>query len=174
MQAFWSNHFILPNAIHETVKSMLTRFVWKGNIDEKGEAKIAWKTICLPRTEGGLGLKDTSEWNKAQIIRHLLKIITRSNSLWPSWINQTMLRRKHFWTMAIPSDCSWIWKKVLRLRVLALQFISYSIGDGSTISLWFDPWWKNSCLATESTAPIISQCGMTAQALVQDIITSGT
>lgn len=174
MQAFWSNHFILPIAIHETIQSMLTRFIWRGNIVDKGGAKVSWQTICLPREEGGLGIKDPSEWNKSQIICHLLKVINHAPTLWASWVNKTILKRKHFWIIPIPTDCSWIWKKLLRLRDLALHFISYSIGDGNTISLWFEPWCNSKCLAKSTTAPIISQCTMNKNARVHDIINTGS
>ncbi|XP_074368946.1 uncharacterized protein LOC141708972 [Apium graveolens] len=100
------------------------------------------------------------EWNKAQLIGHLLKVITNSSTLWVSWVNKIVLKRKHFWTTKLPTDCSWIWKKILKLRPLALQFVSFRIGNGESISLWFDPWWNNACLASILTYAIISQCGM--------------
>ncbi|KAL8122679.1 hypothetical protein AgCh_010876 [Apium graveolens] len=73
IQAFWCNHFMLPGSVHATIQSMLTRFLWKGNINNKGGAKVAWNVICLPREEGGLGLKNMAEWNKAQLIHHLIQ-----------------------------------------------------------------------------------------------------
>ncbi|XP_074352991.1 uncharacterized protein LOC141692150 [Apium graveolens] len=74
IEAFWGNHFLLPATIHHTIQSMLTRFLWKGNINHKGGAKVAWTSICLPREEGGLDLKNMIDWNRAQIIHHLIKV----------------------------------------------------------------------------------------------------
>lgn len=56
---------------------------------------------------------------------------------------------------------------------MALQFISYSIAGGNSISLWFEPWWSNSCLADSPTSPIISQCGLHSVDKVSKIICSG-
>lgn len=81
------------------------------------------------------------EWNKARLLGHLLIIVTKSSTLWASWVNKTVLKGKHFWTAKLPTDCSWILKKILKLRPLALQFVSFRIGNGDSISLWFDPWW---------------------------------
>ncbi|XP_074378061.1 uncharacterized protein LOC141719583 [Apium graveolens] len=114
------------------------------------------------------------EWNKAKLIGHLLRVVTRSNSLWPRWVNETILKNKHFWTLNIPTDYSWIWRKVLKLRCIAIQFVSYSIGTGNSVSLWFDPWWGGTYLAALYSSPIISQCGMHANDLVSKIICSGT
>lgn len=140
LESFWCNHFLLPSAVHANIQSLLTRFLWKGNINHKGGAKVAWTTVCLPKKEGDLGIKNTVEWNCAQILSHMLQVLTKSNSLWALWVNGTFLRGKHFWTIKIPTECSWIWRKILRLRVVALQFISYSTADGNSISLWFKPW----------------------------------
>ncbi|XP_074347029.1 uncharacterized protein LOC141685850 [Apium graveolens] len=174
IEAFWCNHFLLPSAIHATIQSMLTRFLWKGNINNKGGAKVAWNVICLPREEGGLGLKNMAEWNKAQLIHHLIKVITRSKSLWATWVNSTVLKHGHFWTISIPTDCSWIWRKVLKFRSMALQFLNYSVGSGDSFSLWFDPWWGGTCLANSQTSSIISQCGLHHSAKLSGIIHNGS
>ncbi|KAL8116912.1 hypothetical protein AgCh_023192 [Apium graveolens] len=101
--------------------SYFSDFLGKASLcTEKGGAKISWTTVCLPKEEGGLGVKNMVDWNRAQIIGHLLKVVTKSSSLYSTWVNATLLRNKHFWTMKIPPDSSWIWKKVLKLRNIAL------------------------------------------------------
>ncbi|XP_074327861.1 uncharacterized protein LOC141665779 [Apium graveolens] len=114
------------------------------------------------------------DWNRAQIVHHLIKVVTKSSSLWPKWVNATVLKHKHFWTLSMPTDCSWIWRRVLKLRRVALQFLTYSIGGGSDISLWFDPWWGGICLADTHNSPIISQCGLHHNARLSSIILNGT
>lgn len=153
IQGYSSNHFLLPSAVHQNIQSLLTRFLWKGNITHKGGAKVAWDTVCLPKNGGGLGLKNMVHWNRAQLILHLPKVCTKSNSLWATWVNHSVLKLRHFWVIDIPSDCSWIWKKILRLRSLAIQFIRYHIFDGSSISLWFELWWNQCCLAKSQLLP---------------------
>lgn len=32
-------------------------------------AKVAWNKVCQPKTKGGLGLKDLTIWNKANVAR---------------------------------------------------------------------------------------------------------
>lgn len=31
--------------------------------------KVQWLDVCLPKEEGGLGLKQVSQWNKAVIMK---------------------------------------------------------------------------------------------------------
>lgn len=140
IEAFWCNHFILSDSVHANIQSLLTRFLWKGNINHKGGSKVAWSTICLPREERGLGLKNMIDWNKAQIMHHLIQVISNSDTLWATWVRRLVIKNNHLWTLKVPTNCSWIWRKILKLRGVALQFVSYWIGNGSSISLWFDPW----------------------------------
>lgn len=87
---------MLPSTFHVNIPSLLTRFLWKVNINHKGGAKVSWEVICLPREEGGLGLKNMLDWNKAQLINHLLGVITHKSTIWPKWINATILKHKKF------------------------------------------------------------------------------
>ena len=91
---FWTKHFMLPAAVHRTIQSCLSNFLWKS-----GAHKIAWSTACLPIEEGGLGFKDLIQWNKANMLFHLCRIVTKSNSIWSSWVNSYVLKRRKFWSI---------------------------------------------------------------------------
>ncbi len=112
MVSFWTRHFILPKGVHHHLQSLFTRFLWKGNTTSIGGAKVAWVDLCLPIEEGGLGLPNLLDWNTAQIMRYLWMIVNKDeSSLWSSWVLRTIIRGKHFWTITIPFDCSWIWRQ---------------------------------------------------------------
>ena len=51
--------------------------------------------------------------------------------------------------MNIPGRCTWSWKRILLLRPLALQKISYKVGRYSAFSLWHDPWCNHKPLSTQ-------------------------
>ncbi|KAL8091468.1 hypothetical protein AgCh_033902 [Apium graveolens] len=70
IQAFWSNHFLLPSAVHQHIQSKLTRFLWKGNINHRGGAKVAWDALCLPKAEGGLDASKIKTWHIWEAIRY--------------------------------------------------------------------------------------------------------
>lgn len=48
------------------------------------------------------------------------------------------------------------------------------MGNGCDTSLWFDPWWRGRCLASNNNDYIISQTNMCANATVNNIISTGT
>jgi hypothetical protein len=40
----------------------------------------------------------------------------------------------------ISQDCSWCWRRLLKLQSLARSFIKFEVGDGSNIHMWQDNW----------------------------------
>lgn len=64
MITLWTSTFILPKGCLKKIDSLCSRFLWSGNIDGSKGAKIAWKHVCLPKKERGLGLRSLLDWNK--------------------------------------------------------------------------------------------------------------
>lgn len=123
VQLYWSAHFILLAAVLRDLKSTMSRFLWKGPSMLKFGAKVAWRKIALPYSEGSLAIKQLEDWNSALILLQLCRVVDpNSKSLWASWVRENHIKSKHFWGLKIPNDCSWIWRKVL-LRALAIKDI---------------------------------------------------
>lgn len=81
IQAYWSNHFVLPKTIHKHIIKLLTRFLWRGDVTKVEGARVSWEHLCLPREEGGLGIKNPYDWNMYQILAHLCKVVGKTDSL---------------------------------------------------------------------------------------------
>lgn len=47
---------------------------------------------------------------------------------------------RYFWQLKIPQNCSWCWRKILKMRGVAKKFLRFMVGDGTNIHLWLD-WW---------------------------------
>ena len=71
-------------------------FLWRGKEQNARGAKVRWEDICLPKSEGGLGLKDIISWNTACMLQNIWAIICRSGSLWIAWIEEYVLKGKSF------------------------------------------------------------------------------
>ena len=166
---FWTKHFMLPLCVLKKIQSCMANFLWKGSAH-----KISWSTACLPIAEGGLGFKDLIEWNKAQLIFQICRIITNHDSIWTCWVNKTVLKKKNFWAISIPADCSWVWRNILKLRKIAMPFISYCIGNGKGINFWLDPWYQGNCLANYATRAIISESNSHDKVTIHNCISYGS
>ena len=138
--SFWLSAFILPKGCIKSIESLCSQFLWSGNHEKRGVAKIAWQTVCLPKQEGGLGLRSFSVWNQVLCLKFIWLLLSKAPSLWVDWHWSIHLQNKSFWTIQASQTDSWTWKKLLDLRPLAIQFCQSNLENGRTTSFWFDVW----------------------------------
>lgn len=55
---FWLSSFILPKCCLKTIEQMCNRFLWSNDITKRGDTKVSWQSVCLPKSEEGLGLRN--------------------------------------------------------------------------------------------------------------------
>lgn len=133
---FWISAFILPKGSIKNIEALCSRFLWSGNLEKRGIAKMSWSTVCLSKEEGGLGLRSLVGWNQVLCLRFIWRLLSKAQRA--KW--DTHLRDKCFWTIEHAPYHSWAWKRLLKLRPLALQFCRSVVGNGHSTSFWFDVW----------------------------------
>ena len=115
-------------------------WLWSGSPTQTHKAKVAWEDLCCPKYEGGLGIPKFCDSSKVFALSLIWRIFSNSDSLWVYWIQHYLLRQNSFWDIREDGKGSWIWRKLLKLRPLAYQFIQYEINDTHTAFFWFDDW----------------------------------
>ncbi|KAH7866207.1 hypothetical protein Vadar_017075 [Vaccinium darrowii] len=127
--------------------------------------------FSMQTKEGGLGFKSLQIWNKAAMAKHIWFLVSGGEkSMWCQWVKSYLLKGKSFWKIKIPSSPSWTWRKLLQLRPLIQPFIKYQIGDGSTVSLWYDNWHPSGPLAEHLSGCLIYNSGLADDAKVSSIL----
>ncbi|GJV43965.1 hypothetical protein Tco_1428501 [Tanacetum coccineum] len=58
-----------------------SRLLYRDCEMKKGMAKVAWKVMCLPKQEGGLGIRHLEVFNKALITSHIWSLLSHKESL---------------------------------------------------------------------------------------------
>ena len=138
---FWSSVFFLPKKICRKINSLCSSFLWHGKTDIASGAKVAWHDVCFPKKEGGLGLRHIGSWIDTCALKLIWMMFFRAGSLWVAWIRQKYLSISSFWALnATNYAYSWIFRRLLKLRPKALQFLSIKIGNGDSTFFWWDPW----------------------------------
>lgn len=107
IQSYWSSVFTLPASVLISIETILRQFLWKGSALGKCGAKVAWEDICLPKNEGGLGIRNLKDCNKAAMLKYIWILFIDKESLWCRWIHSNFLKRDNFWIASTPSTCSW-------------------------------------------------------------------
>ncbi|GKD09821.1 hypothetical protein Tco_1189506 [Tanacetum coccineum] len=110
---YWASVFILPKLVIKDINKLLKGFLWCHGELSKGKAKVAWKSVCMPKNEGVLGIKDLGQWNETLMAKHLWNIASMNQSLWVKWINVIRLKGYSIWEVKYEQKSSYGWKKIL-------------------------------------------------------------
>nr|GEZ31441.1 RNA-directed DNA polymerase, eukaryota, reverse transcriptase zinc-binding domain protein [Tanacetum cinerariifolium] len=121
ISVYWASVFKLPKTIVKEINGVLKRFLWSNGDTAKGRAKVAWKRICKPKEQGGLGIKDLETWNDALLSKHVSNIASKKDTIW----NQ---------------------KCLLEIRDKMADKIQYGVGDRRNICMWYDKWHESGML----------------------------
>ncbi|GJS45285.1 uncharacterized protein Tco_0595406 [Tanacetum coccineum] len=82
MHVYWSSVFLLRARIMLDIEQFMRSFLWCHGVMRRGKAKVASEDICLPKYEGGLGIRQLEPFNVALHTTHVWSIITLKESLW--------------------------------------------------------------------------------------------
>lgn len=121
-------------------------FLWSGPSLNVKKAKISWDVVCLPKREGGLGFRPLKAMNKVLILKLLWRLLSSQPSLWAKWIQTYLVKSDTIWSIKDTTTAgSWMWRKLLKYRDLAKQFLKMKVGNGNRTSFWFDSWSPLGC-----------------------------
>lgn len=137
---FWTSAFILPKGCIRKIECLCSQFLWGGTEQRRCVVKISGTAVCLPRIEGGLGLRDIGRWNKNLCLKLIWNLFTKDDSLWVQWLRQYRLRDENFWSIDQNKATSSTWRSLLSLRDLATRFLRPKLGNGQLLSFWHDHW----------------------------------
>ncbi|GJV60546.1 putative reverse transcriptase domain, reverse transcriptase zinc-binding domain protein [Tanacetum coccineum] len=170
MHLYWASVFILPTSLMLELERVMRGFLWCQGEMKKGKAKVAWEVVCLPKKEGGLGIRRLEAFNKALISSHIWSILSGKESLWVKWIHSHKLNGRSFWDVPLRGKISWGWSKILQICQLVRPFFWSKIGNGISTSAWHDTWSSVGPLSCVISNRDIFRAGFSLESRVADII----
>ncbi|GJY69226.1 hypothetical protein Tco_0472208 [Tanacetum coccineum] len=70
MHVYWASVLMIPTGILLDIEQLIRGFPWCNGELKRGKAKVAWNDICLPKSEGGLGIRSLELFNIALMTTH--------------------------------------------------------------------------------------------------------
>ncbi|GJZ41493.1 RNA-directed DNA polymerase, eukaryota, reverse transcriptase zinc-binding domain protein [Tanacetum coccineum] len=132
LNVYWAGVFLIPKTVIKEIDKVLKGFLWcKGEI-KRGMAKVDRKTVCSPKSQGGLGLRLFGKWNEVLLIKNLWICV--------KWVNVIKLKGKSIWDIQAEYNDSWMWKTLLDLMVKVRRNIFKVLGNGRDTNFWFEQW----------------------------------
>ncbi|XP_013583479.1 PREDICTED: uncharacterized protein LOC106292439 [Brassica oleracea var. oleracea] len=170
---FWISAFILPMGCLDAIESLCSAFLWSGSLNQTHKAKVKWNDLCYPKSEGGLGIRRLRDSVRVFALKLIWRLFTVSKSLWVSWIQHYLLRHSSFWDVRDDTLGSWIWRKLLKMRDMAYQFIRVEVGNGNCAFFWHDDWLRMGKLINITGATGTRYLGVPRNAKVSDAVSEG-
>lgn len=124
-----------PSLLNDIAKSM-RNFIWSGNWEQRKLCTVAWSTICKPRAEGGLSVRNPAEVNQASLIFLTWKLLT-SEEQWAQLCRKRFLKNGKQKVHYITSS---VWPGMKQYVQFVIAHSSWSVGNGHNIHFWTDRW----------------------------------
>ncbi|CAN0878687.1 Uncharacterized mitochondrial protein AtMg00310 [Linum grandiflorum] len=130
---------------------------WWGKVDNR--RRVCWISLddlCLPKSKGGLGFKNFSNFNQALLARQAWRILSEPDSLLAQILRGRYFHKTSFLNAVLGSRPSWGWRSILHGRDLLIKGLRFQIGQGFSIRALSDPWIPSFPPTTPRLHPSIS------------------
>jgi hypothetical protein len=165
--------FLLPSSFCKTLDRRFKDFWWGFPLDKSRNLCLkSWDSICLPRNQGGLGLRKMIPTNLALITKLGWKFL-HSNSLWVQDLREKYIKYGSFFSAPPhPSTASWIWKGIQKCKEYLIEGACMNVSTTSSDSIWSTGWVPS--LPSYRPSPCCPQSRYLPPLSIADLIIPGT
>lgn len=73
---------LMPKSMWDKLDKVSRSFLWGSSAEKRKQHLVAWDRVCLPKWEGGLGIRSAKDMNKALIAKVGWRLLNDQVSLW--------------------------------------------------------------------------------------------
>ena len=108
---------VSPTNIIKQIICLCHNLLWTGTFSRNKSALVAWRTVCLPKNEGGSGLFDIKARNNSFLAKQLWNIHLKADSIWIQWVHHYYLHTHSIWDATTHPSSSSLWKSIINFQV---------------------------------------------------------
>ncbi|KAF9600849.1 hypothetical protein IFM89_013084 [Coptis chinensis] len=127
---------VVPEVVLQRLERIFVEFLL-GESGRKNKRKwVAWDSLVVPTSEGGLGLRSLDDVKKAFFMKKAWNVLTKNS------IRAKYFREKYFignFPLSNPSFASKFWNHILYVMDLVEQHSSWCVGRGE-VDFWSSKW----------------------------------
>ncbi|KAL4374816.1 hypothetical protein S245_017461 [Arachis hypogaea] len=137
---FSMQHNRIPISICNEIEKAQRAFIWGSDDSNRKAHLIGWHTLCLPKTMGGLGMKNLNTMNKAFLAKISWELIDKLDDLWASLIWAKYDLDKNPYLTHRTANCSSLWNNLAPMWPFIKENTIHRIGNGLNTLFWRDVW----------------------------------
>ncbi|GKV09037.1 hypothetical protein SLEP1_g20594 [Rubroshorea leprosula] len=145
---------LLPDYVCAAIDRLNRNFLWGSDVANRPHL-VNWHSVCLPRTQGGLGIRSAKDNNRALIAKLGWQLLSNPEKPWCRAFIQKYLQRGSFMSCNINSTSSVTWKSILRCRDVLRLGLRWRVGSGEKIKFWQDAWVSDRPLLDAALIPVL-------------------
>ena len=146
---YWGQCFWVPPSVLRTIDRLCRDFIWGSHMHI-----WAWGDMCIPKKEGGIGLRNLHDLLAASGVKLLWRYLDSAAPWVPILRSSYQAGALSIFQCSPRLTDSGTWKFLLRSRVAGSLCIRREVGDGRETSVRWDPWLPCGPLASFFPPPL--------------------
>lgn len=132
--------FDLTKTLCDDLSTMICQYWWS-QVDKKNKIHwVNWERLSLPKSVGGLGLRNLHSFNLAMLARQAWRLLQFPNSLCARVLSAKYFPDGQLLRAKSRNGISYAWRSILKGIKMLNKGVIWRVGDGRQINIWKDPW----------------------------------
>ncbi|CAL1403368.1 unnamed protein product [Linum trigynum] len=162
LPAYTMQTTLLPASVCDYIDKKIRAFIWGSTEQGRKVHLIDWETICRPKEEGGLGLRDSTRTNEAYMLKIAWRMLTKPNDLWARVLRGKYGKQtEEGWTFRSKERLSNLWRGVMRVAHLIEGATAWNVRNGKVARFWSDRWLDDEVILSDHESGLAPEvCNM--------------
>ncbi|KAK1320825.1 hypothetical protein QJS10_CPA03g01353 [Acorus calamus] len=171
---FFLSVFKIPKGVLARIDAIRKRFLWCGlAAAPKKVHLVKWEVVCSSKQEGGLGVLNLEDMNKALLSKWIWRCLSNQSIIWRSVV-EARYRCPYVQIGRFPCGAprpSQIWTGILKATAQINEALRWTVGKGCQVRFWKDDWVGDSSL--EDRFPILFEAAANKDGMVNQFWSPG-